>query len=685
MLLPLDNAVTTLPRIGPVFAKDLEELGIFTLRDLVLHLPFRYEDFSRLLTCVEARVGDRGTWTGEIGEVKTTKGFGKRRGSFRATLRDASGVLTLCWFGAHRTFQPVKIGQCVTVSGEVARLGLEKGLVHPMVHKHASDTRTKGPILPIYHLSGSLTQGRMRAWIERARMIAAREPEMLPMSFVETLHLRGMCDGLRCVHDPTDLEEVAKGQQRLAAEELFEHFFLLREGARAQRGTPYCVERSVERIRAFVARLGFTLTDTQKQVIWESLEDLNKDTPMNRLIQGDVGSGKTVVAAAIFDHLFQQKELQIAYVVPTEILAKQQAEALRAFLDEPVALLTSKMAALNGVVCSREVVLQGLREGTIRLVVGTHALFEPSCVFRCLGAVCIDEQHRFGVEARHALLARETTHSVHLLTLSATPIPRTLALTLYGNLDLSRLTSKPPGRPVVETRVVIDPLSSLKELILAHVERQERVYVICPLIEEGEEGDETNGQVSVESVQKKLRLLLKKVDVAVLHGRLASPQKQEVLERFSDGRSPVLVSTTVVEVGVHVPEATLLLVLDAHRFGISQLHQLRGRIGRSARPSSCVLITTPEYRFSPRLRALEECSDGFMLAERDLALRGAGALLGQEQSGGESFRCAAFVGFSFIESVRRLCKSCFESPNTTAETAVVRQRIEHRKQEIHLE
>jgi len=625
-------------RLNPRLVGQLNKKGVRKVGDVLFLLPRVYEDRRQLKKIAQLRAGERGTIIAEVRRAEDTYGRGKRQ--FRAVLADSSGSIAAVHFQSGPWLKAkYPVGKKLVVSGEVRQSGFGWEMPHPEVEP-ADDVETSpihfNRIVPVY---AGFERHEQRALRELAYRVSERYAdsveEPLPDALRARLGLPGLGEALRTIHFPPAGADVAqldahasRAHQRLAFDELFFlqlGMALRRQGVKVQPGIAF--DTSPERIAAAVKLLPFKLTGAQERVVKQLASDMARPEPMNRLVQGDVGSGKTAVAL-IAAALAVQDGYQVAVMAPTEILAEQHFRAFSKWLgplNAPVALVTGSGGAREKAKSRRAVA-----DGTLRVAVGTHALIQESVEFQRLGLVVIDEQHRFGVIQRHALMAKGLRPDV--LVMTATPIPRTLAMTMYGDLDVSVIDELPPGRTPIETRVFVEKARPRAlELIKGELEKGHQAYVIFPLVEESEKidlADATQGAARLQAEFPDAR-------VGLLHGRMKQDEKDAVMGAFRRHELDLLVSTTVVEVGVDVPNASVMVIEHAERFGLSQLHQLRGRVGRGAAKSYCVLLTG--YALSEeaveRLRVMEQSTDGFVIAERDLEIRGPGEFLGTRQSG----------------------------------------------------
>lgn len=631
--------------VGEAKAADLASIGIFSVGQLLETFPIRYEDF-RIRPLEETPDGEKATVSAVVMSDPYVQRFGRKT---RMVCKAASGsvLFTAVWFNQHFLKDRLPSGTEAVLTGKWDKA--RKQLTVSNCEFPNSRVQKAGSVLPVYPVGGELTQPWMRKTMLAALdQYGDRMGELLPEALAKKYRLLPRKDAIRGIHQPDGPVSGADARRRLVYEELF--LFQLKIQAyrawsnRRKEGVAHRFDR--EEVRRFVRSLPFELTASQKKVIAEVLDDMEAPQNMNRLLQGDVGAGKTVVAAVAL-YACVKGGLQGALMVPTEILAEQHARSLRK-LFEPFGL---EIGLLIGSLRERERrdVLAGLLSGMIDIVVGTHALIQDDVYFRGLGLVVTDEQHRFGVQQR-SVLRRKGQHP-DVLTMTATPIPRTLAITAFGDMDVSTLRELPKGRlPIRTSWVKHEAMDKVLELIRRETAAGRQAYVVCPLIEESDKLDYENAL----DMFVRLQGVFGGAAVGLLHGRMTPSEKDEVMGRFGSGECAVLVSTTVVEVGVDVPNATVMVVYDADRFGLSQLHQLRGRVGRGAHQSYCVLVADPKSEQGrERMRVMTETNDGFEVARRDLELRGPGDFFGTKQSGAPEFRVADPASdFAALEAAR---------------------------------
>ncbi|AGY91329.1 hypothetical protein SPICUR_01550 [Spiribacter curvatus] len=655
--------VVRLPGIGPRLADRLARLGLVRVEDMPFHLPIRYEDRTRVLAIGELRPGLSALVEGE---VTATEIVGGQRRRLICRISDGTGSLELVFFHFYASQQrQMARGVHLRVFGEARAGPVVPQIIHPDWQRvEPGSTPTAGEFKPIYPATEGITQPALRRAISAALAKPGAVTEWLPATLRRSLDLPALEHALALVHAPppdADPEALLEGRhpavRRLAFEELLAHrLSLLRLRAAQQQVMPApVIPRDATLVGRFLQGLGFDLTGAQHRVHDEVVADLGQPAPMLRLIQGDVGSGKTVVAALAALHVVAAG-WQVAIMAPTELLAEQHERSFRDWL-EPLGVRVGWLSGRAGA-ARRRGTLAGLADGDIQVVVGTHALFQADVVFRSLGLVVIDEQHRFGVHQRLALRDKGSEQSQpHQLVMTATPIPRTLAMTAYADLDTSVIDELPPGRQPVQTVALPDTRrDAVIERIRAVGAEGRQAYWVCTLVEDSDVLEAEAAEATAERLREQLPALV----IGLVHGRLPAAEKEAVMARFEAGEIDLLVATTVIEVGVNVPNASLMIIENAERLGLSQLHQLRGRVGRGHARSSCVLLYHGRLgeTAKSRLGVLRESNDGFRIARRDLEIRGPGEVLGTRQTGALTYRIADLMrDGDLLDSVQAAAQS----------------------------
>lgn len=638
-------SIETVKGVGPESARQLNDMGIYTVMDLLDFFPYRYEDY-RIKDITEAAHDERITIEGVIQSAPNLTYFGRKKSRITVKLLTGRHVITVTFFNQPYIKKKLILNESIVVTGKWDKHRLT---LTASEYKLGTVERTQ-EFEPVYHTKGDITVKSLRKWIKEAYITHQDEiEEILPVHYLIQYKLPERSLAMRYLHFPANGAEVKQARRRFVYEEflLFQLKMQALRKVTRENSNGQSHKFNNEKLKQFIGSLPFELTDAQKKVVNEILVDLKSPYRMNRLLQGDVGSGKTVVAAILL-YASVTAGYQGALMVPTEILAEQHANSLYDLLQPfgiEVALLTSSVKGKR-----RKEMMAQLEAGEIDILIGTHALIQKDVNFKSLGLVITDEQHRFGVEQRRIL--REKGESPDVLFMTATPIPRTLAITVFGEMDVSVIDQMPSGRKKIETYwAKHDMLERILTFINNELEQGRQAYVICPLIEESEKMDLQN-VMDVHAAMT--QYFSPKFQVGLMHGKLPAEEKDEVMRGFSQNQIQVMVSTTVVEVGVNVPNATVMVIYDAERFGLSQLHQLRGRVGRGADQSYCILIADPKTEVGvERLNAMCETTDGFALSEKDLELRGPGDFFGRKQSGVPEFKIADMVhDYRALETAR---------------------------------
>lgn len=648
----LHQPLSVLPGIGPKSAEKYKKLGIETVEDLLLYFPFRYEDFKSK-NVLDLEDGEKAVVSGLVATPANVQYYGYKRNRLRFTIKQGELVLAVSFFNQPYLVDKIELGQTVAVFGKWDKA---KGALTGMKLL----AQVEDDLQPVYRLAQGVSQSALVKVIKTAFEAGLDQllEENLPQVLMDKYQLLSRRQAIRAMHFPKDLKEYKQALRRVKFEELL--FFqlqlqVLKEENRSV-GQGIVLDWDEKKLKALQASLPFALTEAQERSLKEILADMCSPYHMNRLLQGDVGSGKTVVAGlAMYAAVTAGK--QAALMVPTEILAEQHLQSLTSlFPNLRILLLTGSLKAAE-----RRERLASIEAGEVDLIVGTHALIQEGVHFHDLGLVIIDEQHRFGVAQRRIL--REKGQSPDVLMMTATPIPRTLAITAFGDMDVSIIDQMPAGRKEIITRwVKHQQLNLVLDWLVKEIQKGSQAYVISPLIEESEALDLKNAIALEEEL---IAYFGDRARVALLHGKMKGEEKEAIMQAFKLGEIDLLVSTTVIEVGVNVPNATVMIIMDADRFGLSQLHQLRGRVGRGDKQSYAVLVANPKTESGKRrMKIMTETTNGFALAEEDLKLRGSGEIFGTRQSGIPEFQVANLIeDYPILEEARKVAVQVVTTPN----------------------
>ena len=660
--------------VGPKIAMQLRTAGLETVGDIITFLPRRHDDFTGLAPIADLKPG-KVTIRARCESISTRP---VRRGLrlTTAVLADDSGKLNAIWFNQpYRTQQLGGSDDEFYFSGEFEYNYGRYQLTNPTA-EIAKDMPVQAErLMPVYHSIHGLKSVTVRKVVEKLRPLMSVLPETLPASIVRAEGLMGRAEAISAMHFPKTTEEVQRARDRLAFEELFELLLASRlNKLENQQLEGYHIPFEQSVVKQFVSNLPFELTGAQRRAAWDILQDFERKTPMNRLLQGDVGSGKTVVAG-LAARQAASHGFQTALMAPTEILASQHAETLDKLLAPFGVRVGLLVGSLKGK--ARQALYEQIANGEVDVVVGTHAVIQDKVSFKKLGFVVIDEQHRFGVDQRQKLLAKSGADGLmpHLLAMTATPIPRSLALTVYGELDLSILNERPKGRMPIKTEIVTPVgVPKMYERVDAEIANGRQAYVVCSLIDDNPENDTKS--VTAEH-QRLKQTIFGHRQIGLLHGKMKPAEKETIMQDFKARKYDILVSTTVVEVGVDVPNATTMIVENADRFGLSQLHQLRGRVGRGSHQSYCYLVMSSSNKPSERIREIEKSDDGFYLAEVDMKLRGPGEIYGRMQHGALNLQIATLADTALIARAQNAVKRFVKSPEEVARYKMINSRVQY--------
>ena len=666
----MDSPLTALKGVGAELAKKFGTLGLHTVGELLDYYPRRYDDFSDVLPINKIKPGAvtiRGT-------IKQAKGRYVRRGMHvtEAVASDETGSVRLIWFNQPYRAAALKAGAEYFISGDFQLSHQRLSIMNPSVELSSSFPVHTARIVPIYRETKGLKSSQIRKIMKQVLPLLASTHETLPDWIIKEHKLMGRGEAISELHFPTGKKQFTEARRRLGFEEVFgltlaallNKYELLQEEAIA---IPFAEKLAKD----FVSHLPFTLTDAQRKTVWQIYKDMQKSQPMNRLVEGDVGSGKTVVAA-MAAMMAMRQGFQVALMAPTELLARQHAETLYDLL-RPVGMEEKISLLIGGLKPAQKRAAQAaIKAGKAQFIVGTHALIQEKVDMHRLGLVIVDEQHRFGVEERKKLLAK-AGHAVHVLNMTATPIPRSLALTLYGEMDISVIDAKPIGRkPIITKLASPNSRKQLYEAIDKELESGRQMFVVTPLIAES---DAMPARSAEEVFEEFTKTSFKHRRIGLLHGKMKPEEKDEIMQQFMRHEIDILVSTTVIEVGVNVPNATVMLIENAERFGLAQIHQLRGRVGRSEHQGYAYLMVGNSREPSRRLRALERSSDGFALAELDLEIRGPGAIYGKAQHGQLDLRIAKLTDVKLIASARRSAQAFIDKQEDLLQYPQLYERV----------
>ena len=659
-----------LPTIGKTTALRLKKLGLETITDLIFYYPTRYDDFSKIYPIKDLPLEQNITIKAKIELINTRRAWRKKMQITEAVVNDGTESIKIIWFNQPYLSKSLKQGDQVYFSGIVKTDDYGPHLVNPIYEKVKAKTTHTARIIPIYATTQGITQKQMRFFVSKALQLSPSQQDWLPEEIIKKHKLTTLNNALHKIHFPKNWDELAQAQNRIKFDELFlVQLYAQKSKQDLKKQKAIQLKFQEKEIKKFVKSLPFTLTDDQKKCAWQMLQDLEKKEPMNRLLEGDVGSGKTVVATLAMLNAALNKH-QAVLMAPTEILAEQHYQTLKQLLPkQKISLLTR----------TRKKILKASN-----IFIGTHALIQKKIEFENLALAIVDEQHRFGVKQRKALKQKSGDQKTipHLLSMTATPIPRSLALTVYGDLDLSIIKQKPKGRKPIITRLVTeDKRTKAYQFIRDQIKAKKQIFIVCPLIE----ASDKLGVKSVEETYAKLNQdVFPDLEMRILHGKIKPREKEMIMQDFKANKFPILIATSVIEVGVDIPQATIMMIEGAERFGLAQLHQFRGRVGRNEFQAYCLLFTeTKQESTLTRLQALVESNDGFALAQKDLELRGPGDVYGTEQSGFlQLLKLATLSDHELIQKTQTAAKEFLPNLNNYPELA---KKMAHFSQNLHLE
>lgn len=697
-LITLNTPIQDLPSIGTALTKAFATAGVVTVSDLLYYFPSRYMDYRKTIGIGQAIEGDVVTIMGRVKSVRAYHAFRSHVSYAEATIEDGTGSIKAIWFNQTWIAKQIQVGDDLILSGQIVRYK-QLQLSNPAYELIPSDGvggngLHTGRLVPIYRRSDLIPLRTLRKLVQMCLPAATELEDSISTGLAKSYKLLPLAEAIKQLHFPETEEQITRARFRIAVDDVLPQQLavLLRKTLRAGE-TGAKIKANIEQVKTFLKTLPFTLTAAQKRATWDIFQDMETGAPMNRLLQGDVGSGKTIVAI-LATLQTAGAGFQTVLLAPTEILAKQHYDTFRAVLgaDEDIALLTRTYASANGQDISKAELTKQIKTGQIKMCIGTHALLQDNLEFPKLGLVIIDEQHRFGVGQRSFLInvgagkpaqgkSSAAATRPHLLSMSATPIPRTLAMSLYADLSVSTLSQVPTGRKPVQTTVVPEAQrEKAYDFIRAEVKKGRQAFIVTPRVEDTEASE-------VRSVKKEYARLQKEVfpnlRLGLLYGKMKGAEKEVVMAAFAQGELDILVTTSVIEIGIDIANATAMIVEGSERFGLAQLHQLRGRIGRNNFDCRCFLFTTLDsQQDTKRLSALSKTTDGFALAELDLQERGFGDLFGKEQSG-FMFRFPKFITIKALTTARDVAGDIYQADPQLKQSKQLRQLAESYLEELH--
>lgn len=646
MFFLLKDPIIKLPGIGPNLSEKFSKLGILTIQDLINYYPRKWEDFSQITTINKIKEG-RNTIKAKLISLSSFRSPHRRMAITNALVQDATGNLQVTWFNQPYLANMLKKETSYFLSGNIVNYQRKLTLTNPVIESTDSTPLHSGKIVPIYPITEGITSRLIRKILHYLTNTISAIPETLPQSVLKQYNSVGLSQALKDIHSPNSMLALKKARQRLSMEELIPiHLSLMLAKQQWEQLDSLKISVKKDFLKTFTSQLGFKFTPSQKQALNEILLDLQNDYPMNRLLLGDVGTGKTIIAAGAIIATVKAG-FQAALMAPTEVLAVQHYQSLRPLMNKfgiTTTLLTSSTKLNNN---------SDIADGKINLIIGTHALIQQKLTFKNLNLVVVDEQHRFGVRQRQQLKNKAHETTPHFMSMSATPIPRTLFLGLLKDLDISQLTHVIKGRiPIITRLVTPNNKSKVKQLIQKEIKASHRTFVVVPLVEDS---SVTSERASVTSEIKQLAQMFPRAILATLHGRMKPEDKLATLNKLQKGKIDILLATSIIEVGLDIPAATIIWIKNADRFGLAQLHQLRGRVGRSNIQSYCLIETeSDDPQALERLRSFVHINNGTELAETDLKLRGPGSFFSEEQSGLFKLKLADLNDIKLIQKTRSI-------------------------------
>lgn len=691
--------------VGKYYQAKLEKLGIKTVRDLFFHFPKRYEDFSNFKNIEDIEIGEIATITGKIADIKTIRTWKRKMFITEAIIEDETDSLRAIWFNQPYISNTLKIGNLVSLAGKIAENDKGVYLSNPSYEKIYDmadiERRETGGLVPVYSETAGLTSRGIRFLLKKIWPDVKFPADPLPINLRQQLDLPELKTSLEQIHFPDSIEQSELSQKRFSFEDLFIlELLVFKERKKIKKEKSFRVKANMDTLKDFADSLNFQFTLAQRRATLEILRDLAKPEPMNRLLEGDVGSGKTIVAA-IAALATVKNNFQVAFMAPTEILSQQHFRTLSQLFKKfeiNIGLLTSSGAQISWAglesKATKKEIAKNCESGKIDIIIGTHSLISKNLKFKDLGLIIIDEQHRFGVEQRASLLNsnKKDGFAPHLLAMTATPIPRTLALTIWGDLDISLINEMPANRKPILTKVVVpENRSKAYTFIRSEIKKGRQVFVICPLITPPSADIKQSFSPLWErkSVTQEYEKLKKQIfpdlNIAMLHGKMPAKEKGKIMKDFSRGEIDILVSTSVIEVGIDIPNAAIMMIEGADRFGLAQLYQFRGRVGRGEHQSYCLLFTESGTKnATDRLDAIVKAKNSFELAEKDLQIRGPGDFLGFRQSGIPDYLMNALKNLDLVQLARDEAEKIIKSDPELKKYQLIKERLSQFQQNIDI-
>jgi ATP-dependent DNA helicase RecG len=680
----LIHSVSELPKVGKTTVTALKKLGITTIHDLLFYFPYRYLDFSQFKPISDVKEGETVTIRGIVKTIQSRFSFRGRMSLAEAIVSDDTGSIKIVWFNQPYLAKSISKGDDILLSGKVTKYGSLQ-LQNPIYERFNEDSTHTGRLVPVYHATENLYNRTIRTLVKTYLPLTEQVEDIIPDSLLQEYDLPSLSQSINELHFPSNNEALRAAQRRIIFDEvLIQQLAVQMHKQQLEASQATSIPANVTLVKEFLSSLPFKLTVGQKKALWEIMQDMEQSSPMNRLLEGDVGSGKTLVALLACLET-AAAGFQAVMLAPTEILAQQHYQSFLNYLQKypyPVALSTRNFCLANNQNLSKTNFKRSITEGDIKIIIGTHTLLQGQ-QFPKLGLVIIDEQHRFGVSQRSTLLKTSGRSRPHLLSMTATPIPRTLALSIYSDLSISELKELPGGRQPITTKVVTEEdRPKAYEFIKEQLKAGRQAFIVTPRVEESEAS-------TIKSAKQELTHLQKQVfptfRLGLIHGKMTGSEKEQIMSEFNDGSIDILVATSVIEIGIDVPNATVIVIEDAERFGLAQLHQLRGRVGRGTHQSYCLLFTqATEPKTMERLQLFSRIHDGFKLAELDLKQRGFGSLFGLQQSGFD-FKFSQYLTLGVLKTGREAAQKLLQQDKNLRNFPKLKQQVQPLLEQIHLE